>query len=136
MWKTFATIKVSLKWFTLLSLARINEIKIDYNLLPVILSNCGDLQTIQRSGNIDFSEMFVLFSVCRSEASFGLMPHRWLLATVKEATSVTRCYSLHFNSNLTWISSGTLYQSWLTKTGQELLVQCGTKRLEKLKFHF
>ena len=28
------------------------------------------------------------------------------------------------------MSSGALYQSWLPKTGQELLVQCGIKRLE------
>ena len=74
--KNFTTIKISLKCITLLSPARINEIKIDYNLLPVILSNCGDLQTIQRSGDIDFSEMFIPFFRCQSEASFGLMPHR------------------------------------------------------------
>ena len=74
--KNFTTIKISLKCITLLSPARINEIKIDYNLLPVISRNCGDLQTIQRSGNIDSSEMFVSFLVCRSETSFDLMPHR------------------------------------------------------------
>ena len=74
--KNFTTIKISLKCITLLSPARINENKIDYNLLPVILRNCDDLQTIQRSGNIDSSEMFVSFFVCRSEASFDLMPHR------------------------------------------------------------
>ena len=74
--KNFTTIKISLKCITLLSPARINEIKTDYNLLPVILRNCGDLQTIQRSGNIDSSKMLVPFLICRSEAYFGLMPHR------------------------------------------------------------
>ena len=31
---------------------------------------------------------------------------------------------------LAWISSGALLQSWVPKTGQELLVQRGIKRLE------
>ena len=62
--KNFTTIKISLKCITLLSPARMNEIKFNYNLLPVILSSCGDLQTIQKSRNIDSSEMVVPFFKC------------------------------------------------------------------------
>ena len=69
--KTFRIIKISSKWITLLSPARIIKIKIDYNLLPVILAiTVSDLQTIQRSRNLDSNETVVPFFICGSAVSF------------------------------------------------------------------
>ena len=71
--KSFTIIKLSSKRITLLSPARTTEIKIYYSLLPVILSKCSDLQTIQMSGNIDSNKMIVPFFTYQSEVPFGLM---------------------------------------------------------------
>ena len=53
----------------------ISSKKVDYNLLPVTLGNGSDLQTIQRSGNLDSNEMAVPFFIYLSAAYFDLMPH-------------------------------------------------------------
>ena len=69
--RNFIIIKISSKCIALLSPARIIEIY--YIFLPAVLSNCSELQTIRRSGNIDSKKVVLLFFICRPALSYGLI---------------------------------------------------------------
>ena len=87
--------------------------------------------TIQRSGNIDSNQMVYMSIFYMSIRNvFWFNASQMTLGHRQRGSLSSMLLVCILIPTLAWISSGALLQSWVPKTGQELLVQCGIKRLE------